>query len=103
VSELGEEAMSIKDQVIQELNGLCETELKQVAEFLAFLKFRARIRAAPSPDETQLAALYADFAEEDRTLAEEGMADYAAGLRKEDAQRASVESYQPLTPPGTHA
>jgi hypothetical protein len=85
VNELGEEAMSIKDQVIQELNGLSETELEQVAEFLAFLKIWARIRATPTPDERQLAALYADLAEEDRRLAEAGMADYAAGLRKEDA------------------
>jgi len=29
--------------------------------------------------------LYAEFAEEDRNLAEEGMADYGEGLMKEDA------------------
>ena len=31
-------------------------------------------------DDAALAALYAEFAEEDRALAEMGMADYAAGL-----------------------
>ena len=61
-------------------------ELGRVAEFLAFLKFRARLHATPKLDETQLAALYAEFAEEDRVLAEEGMSDYAGGLHKEDTQ-----------------
>jgi hypothetical protein len=57
----------------------------EVAEFVAFLKFRARIGAMPMLDETQLASLYAEFADEDSALAEEGMADYAEGLRQEDA------------------
>ncbi len=35
-------------------------------------------------DETKMTALYAEFAEADRTLAEAGMADYAAGLAQED-------------------
>ncbi len=74
--------MSIKHHVIQELDRLSDAELGRVAEFLAFLKFRARLHATPKLDETQLAALYAEFAEEDRVLAEEGMSDYAAGLRR---------------------
>ena len=78
--------MSIKAHVIQELTGLSDSDLEQVAEFLAFLKFRARLHVTPALDEAQVAALYAKFAEEDRALAEEGMTDYAAGLRKEDAQ-----------------
>jgi hypothetical protein len=45
--------MSIKERVTQALNGLSETELKQVAEFLAFLRFRARLKARPPLDETQ--------------------------------------------------
>ncbi|HEX8844061.1 MAG TPA: hypothetical protein VF791_05430 [Pyrinomonadaceae bacterium] len=71
--------MSIKEQVVEELSSLSEEEIKEVAEYLAFLKFRAR-RAAPSIDETQLATLYAEFGDEDRNLAEEGMADYAESL-----------------------
>ena len=77
--------MSLKEQVVQELNSLSETEIKQVAEYVAFLKFRTRINLVPTLDETELAALYAEFAEEDRELAEEGMSDYAAGLIREDA------------------
>ncbi len=32
-----------------------------------------------------MAALYAEFAEEDRALADAGMSDYTAGLAREDA------------------
>ena len=35
-------------------------------------------------DEIRLAALYAEFANEDRKLAEEGLSDYNEGLTKED-------------------
>ena len=35
-------------------------------------------------DEIRLAALYAEFADEDRNLAEEGLLDYNEGLTKED-------------------
>lgn len=48
--------MSVRDQLVSEIDNLSE------------------------PDET-LAALYAEFAEEDRELAEEGMADYAEALK----------------------
>jgi hypothetical protein len=35
-------------------------------------------------DEIRLAALYSEFADEDRKLAEEGLFDYNEGLTKED-------------------
>lgn len=38
----------------------------------------------PSFDPTQLSQLYAEFAEEDRTLASEGMPEYCDGLAAED-------------------
>jgi len=77
--------MSVKEQVIQRLDTLSEAELVQVAEFVAFLKFRARLQPIPAPDEAQLAMLYTAFAEEDQALAEEGMAEYLHGLCQEDA------------------
>ena len=77
--------MSIKEQVVAELKTFTEAELKEVAEYLAFLRFRAR-RATPALDEAQLADLYTEFADEDRNLAEEGVADYAVGLLEEDAR-----------------
>jgi hypothetical protein len=76
--------MSTKEQVLEELETLSEAEIKEVAEYLAFLKFRSRIKSR-AIDESQLAALYAEFADEDRDLAEEGMDDYAEGLTREDA------------------
>ena len=60
-----------------------EGGLREVADFVAFLQFRRR-RATPEWDEEKMAALYAEFAEEDRALAEAGMADYAAGLVREE-------------------
>ena len=77
--------MSIKEQVIQGLDTLSEAELVQVAEFLAFLKFRARLQPMLKLDEAQLATLYAACAEEDQALAEAGMAEYLHGLCQEDA------------------
>jgi hypothetical protein len=50
----------------------------------AFLKHQSRMCASPTLDEGKLAGLYAEFAEEDRELAEEGMADYSAALTEED-------------------
>jgi hypothetical protein len=76
--------MSTKEQVLEEIEALSEAEIKEVAEYLAFLKYRSQ-RKPPVVDESKLAALYAEFDEEDRALAEEGMKDYAEGLAKEDA------------------
>ncbi len=76
--------MSTKEQVIEEIEALSEAEVKEVADYLAFLKYRSQSKQS-AVDESQLAALYAEFAEEDRDLAEEGLAGYAEGLLKEDA------------------
>lgn len=81
--------MSIKTHVLQTLNDLNEADLARVAEFLDFLKFRNRFHAASIPNEAQVARMYAEFAEEDRILAEEGMPDYVAGLLQEDIRQES--------------
>lgn len=78
--------MTVQEYVSQSLRNLSETELTEVAEYLAFLRFRARAHVAPPFDAAQAASLYAKFAEEDRTLAEEGMGEYVKGLAAEDAQ-----------------
>jgi len=77
---------SIKEQVAQALHSLSEAELQQVAEYVAFLRFRARLAPLPVIDATQLATLYGEFADEDRALAEEGLEDYRVQLHGEDSQ-----------------
>ncbi len=77
--------MTIKEQVAEDLKTLNEAELKQVAEYLAFLKFRSQSKPISQLDGTRLAALYAGFADEDRALADEGLPEYAESLEKEDA------------------
>ncbi len=75
--------VALKDVITQELEALNEEQLKQIADFIAFLKFRTRF-ASLQADENQIAALYSEFAEEDRQLAEEGIDEYAELLRQED-------------------
>lgn len=77
---------SVKEQVTQALDTLSEAELQQVAEYVAFLRFRARVAPQLVVDATQLAPLYAEFADEDRALAEEGLDAYRDHLHDEDAQ-----------------
>lgn len=77
---------SVKEQVTQALDTLSETELQQVAEYVAFLRFRTRVAPVPPVDPAQLATLYAEFAAEDRALAEIGMDDYCDQLHAEDRQ-----------------
>lgn len=78
--------MITKEEIIQTVGGLSHSELEQLAQYLAFIKYNSRIRTIPSFDASQLAALYAECAEEDRDLAEEEMSDYAVTLAQEDAE-----------------
>lgn len=75
--------VALKEFITQELETLNEEQLRQVADFMAFLKFRIRSRRWKI-DESQLATLYSEFAEEDQKLAEEGLDEYAELLRQED-------------------
>ncbi len=69
----------------QDLDQLTTEQLQQVADFIAFLKFRDKRRRIVL-DPVQLASLSTEFAEEDRSLAEAGMSDYAVMLAQEDQQ-----------------
>ncbi len=76
----------------QDLDLLTQNQLQQVADFVAFLKFRDRSqnRLSQRPhsqvtlDPTLMANLFAEFADEDRALANAGMSDYTAMLQQED-------------------
>jgi hypothetical protein len=78
--------MAVKGHLVKELDTLGDHQLREVAEYVAFLKIRSRFMPPPSADEEELTKLYGEFAEEDRQLAEEGIADYTNGLAKEDKQ-----------------
>lgn len=69
----------------QDLDQLTTEQLQQVADFIAFLKFRDKRRRIVL-DPVQLASLATEFAEEDRSFAEVGMGDYAMMLTQEDQQ-----------------
>ena len=77
--------ISTKERVSTNLNGLSEIQLRRVAEYLEFLKFREQREIELDVDESELAALYAEFADEDRELAEVGLTEYASNLESEDA------------------
>lgn len=77
--------MITKEELVQTVHSLSQSELEQLAQYLAFIRYQSRTRTIPSFDESRLAALYAESAEEDRELAEEGISDYAVALAQEDA------------------
>ncbi len=83
--EVDWEVTSTREKIAQEIQSLTDAELDQLAAYLAFLRFQGRASEASAVDEAQLAALCPEFADEDRWLAEEGLADYAEALRREDA------------------
>ena len=74
--------MNTKEQINQQFKQLNEERLKQVANFIAFLKFREKLIKLNLNTE-KLAQLYQEFAEEDRQLAEEGINEYADLLTQE--------------------
>lgn len=79
--------ISTKEKVVTDLAELNDAQLQTVAEFLEFLKFRERRKSETQFDDVELEALYAEFADEDRELAEVGLAEYAANLEREDTTR----------------
>ena len=76
--------MSIKEQLVYGLDSLSQAELEEMAQYLAFIKYQSKVKPITVSDETQLAALYAEFAKDDRELAEEGISNYAGALMRED-------------------
>lgn len=76
--------MPVSHQALKEdLDHLTHIQLQQVADFIAFLKFRNQ-RHRVILDPIQLAELFTEFADEDRALAKEGMGDYSERLKRWD-------------------
>ncbi len=73
----------------QDLDQLTPAQLQQVADFIAFLKFRDQLHDQPrrqrvALDPTELANLFAEFAAADRALAETGLNDGTPMQHQED-------------------
>jgi hypothetical protein len=78
-------SMPISTEVLkQDLDLLTHKQLEQVADFIAFLKFRDSRRVPAILYPTQMANLFAEFADEDRALSNAGMSDYALMLQQEN-------------------
>lgn len=77
--------MTIREQIKQEIDRLNEEQLSQLQDFIAFIKFRNR-QTIGILDDSQLAKLYSESAEDDRELAEIGMSGYGEMLQQEDSQ-----------------
>ncbi|MBD2188712.1 hypothetical protein [Pseudanabaena mucicola] len=72
-----------KESLKQELDHFNDEQLKQVADFIAFIKFQTKFKRQKT-DVSQFADLYQEFAQEDRELAEAGISEYAELLNSED-------------------
>ena len=71
-----------KESLKQELDYFNDEQLKQVADFIAFIKFQTRF-SQQTTDVSQFANLYQEFAQEDSELAEVGISEYAELLNSE--------------------
>ena len=72
-----------RESLKQELDYFNDEQLKQVADFIAFIKFQTRF-SQQTTDVSQFANLYQEFAQEDSELAEAGISEYAELLNRED-------------------
>jgi hypothetical protein len=70
------------EELLKSFDLLTEPEKHQVASEI----LRRTFAATTELDDAQLAALYAECAETDRKLAEEGIEDYEKGLASEDTE-----------------
>ena len=75
-----------KETLKQDIDCLNDQQLKQIADFIAFLKFQSKLSKS-TPDLSQFANLYQEFADEDRELAEIGISEYTKSLENEDKEQ----------------
>ena len=78
------EMSTASQELLKTFEHLPDSEKREVASEIIRRTFV--LDREDSLDDEQLSALYAEFADEDRRLAEEGIADYERGLAGEDAR-----------------
>ena len=74
-----------KEDIKRDIDRFNDQQLKQIADFIAFIKFQTRF-SQQTTNISQFANLYQEFAEEDRQLAETGISEYPSLLNSEDTQ-----------------
>ncbi|HXI25702.1 MAG TPA: hypothetical protein VNG71_17680 [Pyrinomonadaceae bacterium] len=70
-------------ELLESFEHLSGSEKREVASEIIRRTLASKLNEL---DDAQLAALYAEFADDDRALAEEGFKDYERGLVGEDAR-----------------
>ena len=75
---------SVQTEVLEILAALPPARQAEVLDFVLFLRDRELALAWDAIGDQQAAALQAEFAEEDLTLAEAAIADYLSNLQRED-------------------
>lgn len=77
--------LTVQEQIVEEIATLSEVELIAVVEYIEFLKSRP-VAYQPNMTYEEMKTLYAEFGEEDRAMAEEGMSEYLKGIELEEKE-----------------
>ncbi|MBI5473428.1 MAG: hypothetical protein HY961_13870 [Ignavibacteriae bacterium] len=78
--------MIAREQLVEELRRLSDEDVQRVTRFLAILKSKSHSKQIASLDENSLRIMYEEASGEDSLLADSGLSEYAAGLKREDKQ-----------------
>lgn len=76
--------MTMKEELLYEIDSFKESELEKLMEYVKFLKIRHILTPHKNNEEKDYASLYAEFEQDDRELAEQGVTEYAIHLHRED-------------------
>jgi hypothetical protein len=76
--------MAVMEHIVKELEELGEHQLAEGEDYLTYLEFRSRLPFPPAFNKDAIAGLYREFDAEDRSSAEEGMAEHARDAARED-------------------
>lgn len=75
--------VNIKDLLAKEIENLNDEQLKQVSDFIAFLKYRNYAAKLPI-EKSQAITIHSEFARSDRQLSEVRFEEYSEFIRQED-------------------